>query len=120
MADQSKISTIQDNLCFTDVVVPINTTFSNMVNLYGTRLVGIITPSALTSTSIGFQAASTAAGTPVAVYNSSGIIAVTVATAAARYIALNPNDYACINNIRISTGSTELAARTFTLVTRPE
>lgn len=90
--------------------IPINTQLSSEIKLGGFVLSGIFLPSALTGTSITFQAATASGGTYVDVYNSSGQLSYTVA--ASRYVAIDPKDFQGIAFLKIKSGSSETAART--------
>lgn len=95
----------------------INTTTSNSINLGGCSLVGLIMPSAFTGTSLTFKASND--GTNFYdMYNTSGTqLTVTVATAAARWIALTPSDFAGVKYLQII-GSSQAAERSIGIVTR--
>lgn len=101
----------------TTATIAINQTTSGAVSLGGGTLVGIQMPAAFTGTSIGLMV--TLDGTNyVDVYDLSGnLLAITVA--ADRYISLDPGVYIGLETIKIKSGSTELAARTITLVVKP-
>jgi hypothetical protein len=80
-------------------------------------VVAIVTPSALTSTTLTIQASLDNGTTVLAHYDFTGS-AYTVPCAADRWIALDPALFAGIPFIRVVMGSAEGAARTLKLVVR--
>jgi hypothetical protein len=100
-----------------DTSIASGQTASGVIDLAGTTLCGIHLPSAFTGTSVTFQAAPTAGGTFQTVQRSGADFSLPVA--AARYIGLNPSDFAGVQFLKIISGSAEAAARTLTLAVRP-
>lgn len=92
-------------------------TVSGEVNVYGTTLCGLHLPASFTGTALTFQAAVASGGTYQEVYKDGAALSVTVAQA--KYIALNPADFAGIQYLKIVSGSAEAAERIITLATRP-
>lgn len=106
--------------------IAIGTATSGEVDLQGSVLTGIYTPSVLTNSTLTILAATVSGGTFAAIYNDAGTaVAITVATNASRSIGLDTNaiSVAPWRFIKIQTGTaassaTEAAARTFFLVTK--
>lgn len=81
-------------------------------------LVGIITPAALTSTTMTFTACHTdIAGTFVSVVDTTGT-AVSITVAASKFIKIDPITFCGVSFLKVVGGSAEGAARTITLVFR--
>jgi hypothetical protein len=103
------------NLTLTDTVAISNGgTTSTSISMTRNRVpVAILTPTALTGTTMTFQAS--VDGTNFYdVYNGSSAYSLTVA--ASRYIALNPDVFQGVFYIRLVSGSAEGAARTIYVI----
>lgn len=84
---------------------------SSMITLKGLSLVGILLPAAFTGTALTFEMS--VDGTnffPVSSGTDGDPLSYTVAQGS--YAAINPQDFAGINFLKIQSGSTEAAART--------
>lgn len=92
-------------------------TTSAAVDMDGTHPVAIITPAALTGTSLTFTVSHDGA-TYNALYDQYGT-QVTVVVAASRYIPLDPATFAGIRHLKLVSGSSEAAARNIIVVGRP-
>ena len=107
-------------------IVALGTATSGVVDLQGSVLTGIFTPSALTNSTISILAATSETGTFARINNeSSQPVSIQVATNASRPIGLDTWAMAVApwRFIKIQTGAatspaTEAAARTFYLVTK--
>lgn len=100
-------------------VIPISTATSGEIDLSGTTLCGIITPSAMTGTTLTLTMAHESGGTFVSVrdgYNNA--ITITIATNESRYYQIDPAITAGLRFIKIVSGGTEAAERTLRLITR--
>ena len=104
-------------LNFTTATIASSGTVSAAVDLAGTSLVGIQLPAAFTGTSLGFQAATSLAGTYQAVIDGSGA-ALTKNISQGKYLLLDPTEFAGIQYLKVVSGSTEASARDLILVTR--
>lgn len=82
----------------------------------GKTLVGVITPSAFTSTAITFTAATISGGTFVPLYDESTAYSLTVSTS--RWHAVKPSAFAGLRYIKLVGGSSEGGDRSLTLVVR--
>lgn len=80
-------------------------------------LVAIVTPAALTSTSLTIKASIDGGTTTLAHYDLTGS-SYSIPCGASRWIALDPALFVGIPFIRIVMGSAEAAARTLTLIVR--
>ena len=100
-----------------EVTIASSGTVSTAANLLGMRLVGIVTPAALTGTALTFQG-SADGSTYTALYDTAGD-AVGATVAADRWVVLDPADFAGIPYIKAVSGSAEAAERTITLIVRP-
>ena len=101
------------------VTIAASGTTSDAINLSGLQVVAIETPSALTGTALTFTASVSLGGTYDAVREVGGAAAYSVTMAASQWIPLNVNVFAGIPFVKIVSGSTEAAARTFNLICRP-
>lgn len=111
------IANYQDYNCDTTVTIASSGTESNAVDLNGTRVVGIITPAALTGTAITLKASFD--GTNFHdMYNKDGV-QMTITVAASRWVALAPADLAGVRYLKLVSGSAEAAERVISIVTRP-
>lgn len=86
-------------------------TVSAVIPTGGFALCGIAFPAAFTGTTVTFQACDTASGTFLPVYNSAGAVSYTVAQG--RFVAIDPKDFQGVAFLKIVSGSSEGAARTF-------
>lgn len=98
-------------------VIASGQTKSGVIDLSGCVLVGLLTPSALTGTVFTFEAATSADGMFLPVYDAAGAL-VSVTVAASRFISILPSDLAGIQYLKIVSGSAEGAARTINLSCR--
>lgn len=96
------------------VTIASGQTVSGAVSLGGASLVGIITPAALTGTTLTFQASADGT-TYVPVYTTAGVAA-SVTVAASRYTAVPPTTIPGAPYLKVVSGSAEGADRTITLV----
>lgn len=102
-----------ENRITRDVAIANGGTSSDPINLGDFYLCGLYTPSALTSTSLGFQASDDGI-TYSTMYDSTGTaISATVSTS--RFVVLNPSTFAGVRFLKL-TCSAEGAARTITAV----
>lgn len=85
-------------------------TVSDAVNLWGTTAVAFQTPAALTGTAITFQG-SVDAGVTFKVIKTSAGAAVSFVVAADGVYPLDPDTFAAFDQIKIVSGSTEVAER---------
>jgi len=83
---------------------------SGVISTAGLSLCGIQFPAAFTGTAVTFEAATSAAGPFVPVYNAAGALSYTVAQG--QYVAINPQDFQGISFLKIKSGSAEGALRT--------
>jgi len=91
-------------------------TTSEVVNLNGFGMVGIILPAALTSTSMTFTGSQDNV-TYSALYNVAGTqLAITVATS--RIVLFSPGDFVGINYLKLIAGSAEGADRVIQVISR--
>ena len=100
------------------VTIPNAGTKSGVIHIRDYVLVGIITPAALTSVTITFEASDTPTGTFVAVFDSDGnqvslVVAASqaIGLSAAEADALGPWEF-----VKVVTGAAEAAERTLKLV----
>ncbi len=105
-----------------DAVIAINTALSAALNVSGATVIGIAMPAAWTAANLTFQA-SVDGSTYNDVYDDAGA-EYTVTAAAARYIILDPADFAGFRFLKIRSGTTgtpvnQVAARTLVLNARP-
>lgn len=92
---------------------------SNAVDLADREIIGLITPTGLTTTTLSFEVATTAAGTYQTFHNTSGNITLTVDATSRRYY-LNPETFRGVRHVKIRTGTNELTAdKLITLMTQP-
>ena len=96
--------------------IAISATVSDAIDLGGASLNAIVTPLALTGTTMTFQGSHDGT-TYNAIYDTAGA-AVTVTVAASRFIPLAPSDFSGVRYIKVVSGSAEAAARSITLVGR--
>ena len=99
-----------------DAVIAISTTTSAAVECPdGYELVGVHAP-VCTGTALTFTCAKTLAGTYVAMGTQANAAITLTISATAHYIALDPLLFRGLQNIKLVSGSSEAAERTFTLV----
>lgn len=91
-------------------------TTTGNINLNGFGMVGVIFPSALTSTSMTFQGSQDGT-TFTALYNTDGN-ALTATVAASRILLFTPGDFVGINYVRLVLGSAEGAERSLQVISR--
>ena len=103
----------QEKLDYDSVVITLNGTVSGAVDLEGVTLLGIKTPAALTGTAMTFQISHDGT-TYTALYNTSGSI-VGITVAASRYIGSLREDFEGFRYLKLVSGTTEVAERTFIL-----
>lgn len=94
------------------------TTTSDAQDIAGTTLVGIQLPAAFTGTAITFQVATSLAGAYQTLTNSGGS-ALALSVSAAKFITLNPADFAGIQFFKLVSNAAEGATRSIELITRP-
>jgi hypothetical protein len=98
------------------VTISSGQTTSDAVNLNGFGMVGLILPSALTSTSMTFTG-SQDNSTFTALYNTAGVqLAITLA--ASRIILFVPGDFVGINYLKLVAGSAEGSDRLIQVISR--
>ena len=102
-----------------EVTIAESGTTSDAVNLSGLQLVAIDTPAAVTGTALTFTASTSLAGTYDAVQDEGGAIAYSVTLAANKWIPVKAIVFAGVPFVKLVSGSTEAAARTFKLICRP-
>jgi len=96
-------------------VIPLGADTSAAVILSATKvLVGIITPAALTGANISLEQSVDDGATWLPVYNCGSAYSVAIGTS--RYIALNREVLYGIRLIRLVSDATEVAARTFQVI----
>lgn len=105
---------VQERIDYDTVTIASSGTVSTAIQLDGVIPVGIITPAALTGTSMSFQF-SHDDSTFNALYNTSGTL-VSITVAASRWIGLDKEDYLGAKSLKVVSGSTEAAERTITIV----
>lgn len=98
------------------VAIANGTTTTDVIPTGGFVPVGIELPAAFTGTTVTFTVASSATGTFQPLYNSAGAVSYTVAQG--RYIAIDPKDFYGVAFFKIVSGSSEGAARAFTVALR--
>ena len=103
------------NLSLTGTVtIASSGTVSTAITIEGGRTVlAVLTPTALTGTSLKFQA-STDGNNFFALYNGATEYSVTVADS--RYIALSTEVMAGVRHLKVVSGSSEAAARTISVI----
>ncbi len=94
--------------------IAISNTVSAAIPCNGLSLVGIQLPAAFTGTAITFQG-SVDGTTYQAVYSTISGTALSYTVAAARYIAIDPVPFYGLKFIKLVSGSTEAAARSFSV-----
>lgn len=111
------VSIPADPILTREVTVANGQTISSDVDLRGHVVVGVVTPAALTSTSLTFQQKLDGETTWKTIHDREGT-AYTVTVAADRFVAIPPGDVAAFRNTRLVMGSAEGGARTIKLVLR--
>lgn len=104
------------NVHYTTVTIASGQTVSEAVDLHGYSLLGVVTPAALTGSSMTFQG-SVDGNTYNAIYDTSGN-QLSMTVAASRFIAIAPTDLASCRYLKLVSGSSEGADRTITLAIR--
>jgi len=112
-----QISNTSNSTDTIDVTIANSGTVSTAASLNGMRLVGIITPAALTGTTLTFQA-SIDNSTFLAMYDEDGALISTV-DSTSDWIVPNFVDFIGIPYRKVVSGSAEGGERTITLVVRP-
>ena len=98
------------------VTVAASGTTSGHIRKPFSAIVGLVTPSALTSVQVSFEG-SLDGTTFMPLYNASGeLLEATVGTS--RCVSFSWDDFMAVDYFRIVTGSTEAAERSFQIVTR--
>jgi hypothetical protein len=92
-------------------------TQSSAVDLTNFVLCGMFIPSAFTGTTITFQCSDAAGGTYVNIADGAGNV-LTKTVAVSQYIYLDPNIFAGVRFLKITSGSAEGGARSVELVVR--
>jgi hypothetical protein len=107
----TKAIPVPKNLVLAAASIAISTTVSAAIPCNGLSLVGIQLPAAFTGTALTFQS-SVDGTTYQPVYNSAGAVSYTVAQG--HFIAIDPKDFYGIVYLKIVSGTSEAAARSFT------
>lgn len=105
------------NDCQSTLTIPESSDTSDTVDLFATRMVGIVTPSAMTGTAVNVLASFDGV-TFYPYYNKDGV-EVEIDIATNRWIGIVPADFAGIRYIKLVSNATEAAERLITIVTRP-
>lgn len=92
-------------------------TLSQGINLQNKTLVGLVMPSALTSTTITLMTTDSEGGTFVDAYKDGSLLSYAVGTS--RYIVINPADTVGMQFLRLKCGSSEGDARVIKAVFTP-
>lgn len=95
--------------------IAISTSTSAAIQMQGLNLVGIQLPAAFTGTAITFTV-SVDGVTYQPLYTSTSGTALSYTVAQGHYVAINPQDFYGANYIKIISGSSEAAARTFSVI----
>ncbi len=101
----------------TTTIIASGQTQSAAIDLTNNTLVGVYIPT-FTGTTMTFQTAPSATGSYVAMVDGAGN-AVSKTVASSQYLVLDPNVFAGVRYLKISSGSSEGADRTLTLAIRP-
>jgi len=109
-------STFYPEIKTATIAVATSATDSAAVDLDGMHLFAIETPATLTGTSLTFKV-SADNSTFTGLYDDTGT-QYSVTVAASRVIYLDPSKFAAFQYLKLISGSTEAADRTFTLYTR--
>lgn len=104
-----------DTLAFT---IGAGETTSNAVDLFGTSMVGLLIPTAISNTSVTLQASDSLDGTYYDVYDTDGNH-VTLVVGGQRYIPLVPTDFSSIRFIKMVGAISETVERDFNIVGKP-
>lgn len=96
------------------VIAASGTTTATITIPDGKRVVGLVTPSTFTGTTLTFKAAYSTSATPQSVYNEGS--AYSVACSTDRFIAVNPNVFLGAVTLQIVSSSTEGAERTIQVI----
>ena len=94
-------------------------TTSGAINLSGLQVVAIDMPAALTGTTMTFTASTTLDGTYDGVQEIGGAAAYSITIAASKWVGVDIRVFAGIPFLKLVSGSTEAAARTFNVICRP-
>jgi hypothetical protein len=104
-------------LNYSTLTIAASGTESGSLDLYGTTLVGLYMPAAWSVADLSFKASSDNT-TFYDVYRDSGSSA-SITTAASRYVALDPADFAGVRFLKLVSSATQSASRVITVVSRP-
>ena|SRR5271165_3997680 len=96
--------------------IAISTQESSEVDCNGFVLCGVLIPAAFTGTTITFETYDPNSTTWVPIKNASGTVSYTVAQG--NYYAINPVDFYGVRQLKVKSGSSEVAARTLLLSLR--
>ena len=110
----SSVLTVNKVLLFAPTTIAISTTTSAAIATGGLSLVGVQLPAAFTGTTLTFQISFDGV-TYQPVYTSTSGTALSYTVAAGHYVAVNPQDFYGANYIKLISGSSEAAARTFSV-----
>jgi hypothetical protein len=105
---------VSKSLVFASTSIAISTTTSVAIPTKGLSLVGIQMPAAFTGTAITFTG-SVDCTTYQAVYSTTSGTALSYTVAQGHYVAIDPTPFYGLNCLKIVSGSTEVAARAFTV-----
>mgnify|MGYP007071589557 CR=1 FL=1 len=94
-------------------------TTSAAINLSGLQLVAIDMPAAVTGSSLTFTASMTIDGTYDAITEVGGATNYTLTMAASKWTPVDLRVFAGVPFLKLVSGSTEAATRTFNLICRP-
>lgn len=111
------MQTVQPN--FETATIAISTTDSGWVDLAGKQLVAVVFPATMTSTSIKYRGRylSTGSGNIIAQKNSTADYQTSFA--ASEWVPLDVDVFCGVGQVQIVAASSEAAARTIILITRP-
>jgi hypothetical protein len=94
-------------------------TTSGAINLSGLQVVAIDMPAAVTGTTMTFTASTALDGTYDTVTEVGGATNYSITLAASKWTAVDVRVFAGIPFLKLVSGSTEAAARTFSIICRP-
>jgi hypothetical protein len=94
-------------------------TTSDAINLSGLQVVAIDMPAAVTGTTMTFTASSSLGGTYDTVTEVGGASNYSITLAASKWTAVDVRVFAGIPFLKLVSGSSEAATRTFSLICRP-
>lgn len=112
------ISDYKNLINITTVTIASGATTSGIINLYGTRLVGLILPAAMTGTKITVQGS--VDGTNFyTLYTDLGATKTEITFTANAFVALQPSATLPTQYVRFVSGASESAARSLIAVSHP-